>query len=120
MNISDFNPLGGGKPAVNRNVTDRQKTESREKAAEVSAERMEVRASEPDEMNEASPLRDVFQSSEDRRKVSDLTDQVQSAGDSPRQEMVSRACERAASGYYNSSEFLGVLAGRLIDTGLAG
>ena len=116
MNISDFNPLGGEKVNGNRNVSSRSKPESRENAEAPGAERAETRAKGMEEPRETSPARDVFQTSEDRRKISDLTDQVQRAEEPPRQELVNRARERAASGYYNSSEFLGNLALRLINS----
>lgn len=117
MNISDFNPLGGEKVTGNRNITDRQKTESREKTGAAASERTETRTQKPEEQRESTSTRDVFQTSDARRKVSELTDQVQRTEEAPRQDLVDQARTRASSGYYNSSDFLGNLALKLINTG---
>ena len=118
MNISDFNPRGGDKVGGNRNINTRQKTESLEKIEATGAERTEARPKGTEEPRELTPPRDVFQTSENRQKVSDLTDQVLRDEEPSRQELVTRARERAASGYYNSSEFLGNLALRIVNTEL--
>jgi hypothetical protein len=118
MNISDINPLVTDKVIGNRSITERQKTESREKTGTIAAEGTETLSRGTEKSSELTSPQDVFQTSEYHKKVSDLVDQVQNTEENTRQELVASAKEKAASGYYNSNEFLGSLAQSLISTGL--
>lgn len=118
MNISDINPRVADKVIGNRNVAERQKTETREKTEAAATESTGTLAQAPEQTSELTSPRDVFQTSESRRKISDLTDQVQNTEETPRQDLVADAKAKVASGYYNSNEFLGSLAQSLVSSGL--
>lgn len=118
MSISDVNPLGGEAVGGNRSISNRQKTEAREKTGAAAAEQTDVRQQVAEEGGEVTAPRDVFQTSTDSRKVSELADMVEQTEETPRQERVTQARERVASGYYKSDEFLGNLGSRLVSSGL--
>ncbi len=58
---------------------------------------------------------DAYRSSGDRKKIEALAAKVESDPE-PREDMVEQARVRVATGYYQSEEFLGRLAFKLIQT----
>lgn len=114
MNINNLGPLGGDAPGRSRMIGGQERTEDR------------VRISDAGENNRLNPPqpetapRDEFLTSEYSRRVEDLAKTVEGAGEEIRLDRVERARERVASGYYNSEEFLGSLALRLINPGQNG
>ncbi len=117
MNIRDLGPLGDPL-GRNREVSGRDRAESTEKTAGT-AENGRTAPSKAEDARETAP-RDVFRTSNDRRKIEELAQTVEQTGDEPRAERVELARQRAASGYYNSEEFLGSLALRLVNPGTKG
>ena len=65
----------------------------------------------------AQPAGDVFESTENIRIAAELTESIGNTEPEPREDEVNSARERVQSGYYNTGEFLGRLAAKLIDTG---
>ena len=62
------------------------------------------------------PSQDTFQTTRDRDFVVELTESIANTEAPVREEAVDRARERVSEGYYNSREFMGNLATRLINT----
>jgi hypothetical protein len=112
MNISDLNPLGREVTGKSLQMGVPRKTESGGIIGAAGAD------TEPAEETRPEGSRDVYLSSEGRKQVSKLTALVGNEEEPPREDLVARARERAASGYYDSEEFLGRLAFRLIRTDL--
>ena len=74
---------------------------------------------EPAEQAPTQPARDTFQTTENRRLVEELTREVENIEETPpREEVVAKARERVQTDYYNTREFIGNLATRLINTDL--
>ncbi len=65
----------------------------------------------------AQPAGDVFESTENIRIAAEMTELIENTEPEPREDAVNSARERVQSGYYNTREFLGRLAAKLIDTG---
>jgi len=65
----------------------------------------------------AQPAGDVYESTESIRIAAELTERIGNTEPEPREDVVNRARERVQSGYYNTREFLGRLATKLINTG---
>ncbi|MHB9031110.1 MAG: hypothetical protein ACYC9O_20270 [Candidatus Latescibacterota bacterium] len=118
MNISDLGPLGGDAPGRSRIVGGREKTEDRVRVSDT-GENPRLNPPEADDTRETAP-RDVFRTSEYSRRIEYLAKTVEETVEEPRRDKVEKARERVASGYYNSEEFLGSLALRLINPGLNG
>ncbi|MCK5845371.1 MAG: hypothetical protein KAG97_11730, partial [Victivallales bacterium] len=59
---------------------------------------------------------DVYQTTKEQSFISELTTEIESPEAPVREEAVARARQRVSEGYYNSNEFLGNLATRLINT----
>lgn len=112
MNISDLNPLGREVTGKSQQTGVPRKTEPGDKIGAAGAD------TEPAEETRPEGARDAYLSSEDRKRVSKLTALVGNEEETPREDLVARARERAASGYYDSEEFLGRLAFRLIRSDL--
>ncbi len=72
-----------------------------------------------DAPRKSAGTRDSFQSTADRARVRELTDMVSNMEPPVREEAVARARQRISEGYYDSREFLGGLAEKLINTGTA-
>jgi hypothetical protein len=111
MNIPEIGPLGREAAGKTQQTTQGRKTE---------APRSGAPAPETDGQQETRPegARDAYLSSDDRKRVGELTVQAMNGEEKPREDLVSQARNRVASGYYNSEEFLGRLATRLIRTDL--
>ena len=112
MNISDLNPLGREAAGKTQQTGVSRKPESRDRIGAAGAD------TEPAEETRPEGARDAYLSSEDRKRVNELSAHVVNEEEKPREDLVARARERAASGYYNSEEVLGRLAFRLIRTDL--
>ena len=119
MNIHDVNnPLIGGELAKERQISEKKETERTEKpASRVAAQQQEseVRATQE---TSSRPAQDTYESTETRRIAAELTRKIETTEPEPREEAVNRARERVQSGYYNTSEFMGRLAVKLINTGV--
>ena len=82
------------------------------------AEEAQRAAPEAEEVEPATvlPTRDMFETTEERELVRELTEIVETTEEHPREEAVARARERVREGYYNTREFQGNLATRLVNT----
>jgi len=112
MNISDLSPLGREAAGKTQPTNTRQKAESGARIGSAGADAEAAGETRPE------GVQDTYLSSEDRKRVNEFTARVAGEEERPREDMVARASERAASGYYNSEEFLGRLASVLIRTDL--
>ena len=118
MNTPNINNRPNAEEPVgkNRDIAARQRTvrTGRSEAAE------ETPGATPDtenvDMTAVRPSRDTFQTTIDREFVVELTDSIANTEAPVREEAVARARERVSEGYYNSREFMGSLATRLINT----
>jgi len=114
MNVNKL-PNADDPLARNRDIASRQRIDQANEAGEASGtpEKASV------DQSEIRPPRDSFQASADRKRIQELTDMVQDMEAPVREEAVAKARQRVSEGYYDSREFLGNLAAKLINTGTA-
>ena len=118
MNTPNINNRPNAEEPIGRNrdiaVPQRTGHAGRSEAAE------ETQRTAPDTENAditaVRPSRDTFQTTRDREFVVELTESIADTEAPVREEAVARARERVSEGYYNSKEFMGNLATRLINT----
>ena len=118
MNTPNINNRPNAEEPIgrNRDIAARQRTGNagRSEAPE------ETPRTAPDtenvDMTAVRPSRDTFQTTRDREFVVELTESIANTEAPVREEAVARARERVSEGYYNSREFMGNLATRLINT----
>ena len=112
------NVQGSGQPVDrNRGIPGRMKPENTEQAEETREAASAAPEKETVEPVTNQPGRDVFQSTADREFVIELTAEIENTEEPPpREEAVERARARVSEGYYNTREFTGNLATRLINT----
>ena len=118
MNIRDINnPLIGGELAKSKQTAERRETDrTRENAGPVKGNQdADVQAARDTDIQ---PVRDVYESTENRRLAAELASEIRDTEPEPREEAVNRARDRVQSGYYKSPEFLDRLAEKLVDSGV--
>ena len=119
MNVRDVNnPLVGGEVAKGKQAAERRETERTERnsGAVKGRQDADVQATRDTEIK---PVRDVYESTENRKLAAELASEIRDIEPEPREEAVNRARDRVQRGYYNSPEFLDRLAEKLVDTGVA-
>ena len=116
MNIPDINNTANAGDGVRRNreVSSREMTERTGSAEETPTTPPET---ETVDQAAVSPVRDEYRVSRDRELIKELIDEVELTEPSPREELIDRVTRRVRENYYNSREFMGNLATRLINTG---
>ena len=118
MNIHNVNnlpnpaePIGRNQEVPNRTVNERVgRVEETEEAQQA------LPGNEVNEQGAIRPAQDMFQPTEERELVNELTRIIENTEETPREDLVARAQERVQEGYYNRREFEGNLAIRLINT----
>ena len=119
MNIRDVNnSLVGGELVKGKQAAERRDTERTERnsGAVKGRQDTDVQAARDTEIQ---PARDVYESTDNRKLATQLASEIRDTEPEPREEVVNRARDRVQSGYYNSPEFLGRMAEKLVDTGVA-
>ena len=112
MNINNINnPIGPDKPVDSKRDTARIKSERTEQSQQ--PEETPKVAPETEETEQT--LRDTFQVSKEPKLVKELTSTVENMKETPREDAVARARERVQNGYYNTDEFMGRLALKIVN-----
>ena len=111
MNIPNINNTANAGDGVGRN----REVSSRERADRTARTGRAPEAS-PDEQTTVRPLRDEVRVSRDQEFIGELVEEAVNSDVPPRQEVVDRASRRVQENYYNSREFMGNLATKLINT----
>ena len=116
MNIPNINNTANAGDGIGRNreVSSREITERLGEAEETPTTPPET---ETVDQATVSPVRDEYRVSKDRELIKELIDEVELTESPPREELISRVTKRVRENYYNSREFMGNLATRLINTG---
>ena len=116
MNIPNINNTANAGDGVgkNREISGREMTERTGGAEETLTTSPET---ETVDQAAASPVRDEYRVSKDRELIKELIDEVELSEPPPREELIGKVTRRVRENYYNSSEFMGNLATRLINTG---
>jgi len=119
MNINDVNnPLVSGELAKGSQLTGKKDTGLTEGTTDRDRVQRQGTGTQAAQGTPARPIRDVYESDEIRQLAAELTKTIENNEPEPREEAVNRASERVQSGYYNSKEFMGNLAAKLVDTGV--
>ena len=115
MNIPNMNnsPDAAGSIGRNREMPAHKRTGSTGEPQEV---RGDAPAAENTKQPAVSPARDMFQSTAERQRVTELSETIENNEFPVREEAVASAQKRVQEGYYNKREFLGNLATRLVNT----
>ncbi|MBT4483146.1 MAG: hypothetical protein HOC71_05655 [Candidatus Latescibacteria bacterium] len=108
MAVQNVNNVPGAGGDVGRERAER--TTKTERTPQTPPETREI------EQAAVRPLQDEVRISRDRELVGELVDEAANTDVPPRQEVVDRASRRVQENYYNSREFIGNLASRLINT----
>lgn len=118
MNTPNINnqPIPGGRPGGTGDIGSRQKTERAQETDASEGTLRTVPETENPEQATARSVQDMFQKSSDRELANELTETAMKTEQPVREEAVSKARTRVQEGYYNSKEFMGNLATRLINT----
>jgi hypothetical protein len=115
MNISDIN----NRPNANESLGKSRELTSRDKTSKANGSE-DLLTSVPDtespEQTTVQPARDAYHATKEQSFISELTAEIENAEAPVREETVARARQRISEGYYNSKDFLGTLATRLINT----
>ena len=119
MNIRDVNSsLAGGELVKGKQAAEQRDTERTERNSGAAKDRQDADVQAVRD-TEIQPVRDVYESTDNRRLAAKLASEIKDTEPEPREEVVNRARDRVQSGYYNSPEFLGRMAEKLVDTGVA-
>ncbi len=118
MNTPNINnrPNANEPIGKNRDIAARQRTGNAGKSETPKETLITAPDTENVDITTVRPARDTFQATIDREFVVELTDSIANTEAPVREEAVAKARKRVSEGYYNSREFSGNLATRLINT----
>jgi len=123
MNIQNVNNANAGDPLRNtdilksvradKNTAIDQQTQTENAAATVK----ETQTVSTAQTQTVRKDKDVYETSFGKDAVQELTNAVQNMEEVPRQQVMANVSENISKGYYNSNDFIGNLAMKLINTG---
>lgn len=118
MNIQNTgNILNAGDPiGKNRETAKGQRSERTEKTIPADLTRKGTPETEDTTQVAARPSSDLFQTTAERDRVRELTETLDHTDAPVREEAIAGARARISEGYYNTREFMGNLATRLVNT----
>ena len=118
MNIQNVNNTGNGDNLRNAEILKsdlaaRTNQQSQtDTTASATAETQTTATTQPQTVNKAV---DSYQASVGKEMIQELTNAVESMDEFPREQEIARVAQRVSEGYYNSPDFIGNVALKLIN-----